>query len=201
MDTSQSGPPHTPHLQHRAAEDLRFIRATMERAASFTAVPGWGTITIALTALAAALIAARQPTEARWLLVWLAEAALAALIAAASIVLKARRLRVPLLRGSGARFLFGLGPPFIAAALLTFVLYRVELFDLLPGLWLLLYGTGVVTGGAYSVRAVPAMGLCFMVLGAAALLLPIRAEDVVMTIGFGGLHLAFGAVIAWKHGG
>jgi hypothetical protein len=173
----------------------------MERAASFTAVPGWGTVAIALTALATATLAARQSTETRWLLVWLGEAALAALIAAASIALKARRLRVPLLRGSGARFLFGLGPPFIAAAILTFVLHRAGLYGLLPGLWLLLYGAGVVTGGAYSVRVVPAMGICFMVLGTVALLLPIGARDAVMALGFGGLHLAFGSIIAWKHGG
>lgn len=203
---SPSGSSQPRHLQDRAAEDLRFIRATMERAASFTAVPGWGTVAIALTALAAAALAAQQPTQTRWLLVWLAEAALAVLIAAVSILLKARRLRVPLFRGSGARFLFGLGPPFIAAALLTLVLYRAGLFDLLPGLWLLLYGAGVVTGGAFSVRAVPTMGLCFMALGAAVLLLPTGGgpggyADAAMAIGFGGLHLGFGAVIAWKHGG
>ena len=201
MNTAPSEPQHPRHLQHRAADDLRFIRATMERAVSFTAVPGWGNVAIAVTALAAAALAARQPTEARWLLVWLGEAALAALIAMASIALKARRLRVPLLRGSGVRFLFGLGPPFFAAALLTFVLYRAGLFDLLPGLWLLLYGAGVVTAGAYSVRVVPAMGLCFMALGTAALVILIEATDTVMAIGFGGLHLVFGAVIAWKHGG
>ena len=44
---------------------------------------------------------------------------------------------------------------------LTLVFYRFGAVDSLPGLWLLLYGTGIVKAGAFSIRIVPNMGLCF----------------------------------------
>jgi len=99
----------------------------------------------------------------------------------------------------------GLLPPLFAGALLTAVLLVSGMVALLPGVlpgvWLLLYGTGVVTGGAFSVRTVPVMGLGFMALGAVALLAPPSWGDALLAAGFGGLHLLFGAVIAWRHGG
>lgn len=198
--TDPPGPP-TATDPDRALDDLRFIRKTLERASSFTAVPGRATALIGLTALLAAALAARQPTPDLWLLTWLAEAALAVAIAAWSLFHKTRATRAPLFRGAGARFLLSLLPPFAAGALLTPVLYARGLTSALPGTWLLLYGAGVTTGGAFSVRAVPLMGLCFMCAGALALAAPPGWGDLFMAAGFGGLHVIFGVLIARKHGG
>ena len=96
---------------------------------------------------------------------------------------------------------FSLAPPLIAGGLLTIVLVRAGLADTIPGVWLLLYGTGVITGGMFSVRAVPAMGLCFMALGALALFSPPALVNGFMAAGFGGLHLLFGVIIVRKYGG
>jgi hypothetical protein len=195
----RSVPP--PALHVRAMDNLRFIRETMEGAAYFTAVSGIGEMTVGLTALAAAVLASRQATAWGWLLVWLWEALAAFLITAGAIVWKARRSEMDLFSRPGRRFALGLFPPLIAGALLTPVLYTAGDLEVLPGLWLLLYGTGVVTGGAFSVRTVPVMGLAFMGLGAAALLLPASWGNLLLAAGFGGLHLIFGAVIARRHGG
>ncbi|HEU4437566.1 MAG TPA: hypothetical protein VFR89_08875, partial [candidate division Zixibacteria bacterium] len=183
-----------------ALDDLRFIRATMERASSFTGVPGKGLVVMGLTAIGASILASKQPTSPKWLLVWLAEAALALAITIFAIRQKARKVNQPALSGPASRFILSLAPPLFAGALLTLLLYR-DIFPYLPGLWLLLYGTGVVTGGAFSIRVVPMMGLCFMLVGAAALFSPANWGNTYMLIGFGGLHIVFGAIIARRYGG
>lgn len=183
-----------------ALDDLRFIRATIEWASSFTGVPGKGLVAMGLTAIVASILASKQPTGPKWLLVWLAEAAMALAIAVLTIRQKARKANQPALSGPGFRFVLSLAPPLVAGALLTLTLYR-DIFAYLPGLWLLLYGTGIVTAGVFSVRIVPVMGLSFMILGTAALFLPIEWGDFFMAAGFGGLHIIFGTIIARRHGG
>jgi hypothetical protein len=182
-------------------DNLQFIRETMEGATRFTAVSGLGEATVGATALVAAWIAAQQTSPAGWLLIWLLEAAVALVITTGAFAWKARRAKISLDSQPGRRFALSLLPPLCAGAVLTAVLLRAGMFSSLPGVWLLLYGTGVVTGGAFSVRTVPVMGLGFMAAGAAALLAPAAWGDVMMAAGFGGLHIFFGAVIAWRHGG
>ena len=184
----------------KALEDLRFIRAVMERASSFTGVPGKGLVIMGTTGVVASILASRQPTDARWLLVWLVEAFLALAIAVAAIRQKAQKSSQPAFSGPGSRFALSLAPPLFAGALLTLILYQ-DIFSYLPGLWLLLYGTGVVTGGAFSIRVVPVMGLCFMLAGTAALFSPAGWGNTYMLIGFGGLHTIFGSIIARRYGG
>src|SRR5205814_8450661 len=154
-------------------DDLTYIRKTMETAGSFTAIPGRALVAIGASALAAAWLAARQASVRGWLAVWLLEAGLALGIAVPALVRKARRSGSPGLGGGPARrFAVSFSLPCIAAVFLTLAQLRAGLPASLPGVWLLLYGVGVASGGAFSVRAVPLMGFCFMALGAAALLLP-----------------------------
>jgi hypothetical protein len=190
-----------PALHDRAMDNLRYIRETMERASSFTAVPGWGQVAVGVTALIATYVGARQPTARAWLGTWLAEAVIALLIAGWLIDRKARKTGVPLLSGPGRKVAFSLSPPMIVGALLTVVLFQSGLTRIIPGMWLLLYGTGVVAGGMFSVSVVPVMGICFIVLGAAALFVPPAWGNWFMAGGFGGLHIIFGAIIARKYGG
>src|SRR6266404_3446298 len=178
-----------------AIEDLRFIRATMENAASFTAVPGWGQVAIGVTALITWVVA-RPLTGNRWLTAWLIEAGLAIAIGFAAMAVKARRSSVAMFAGPGRRFVLSFAPPLLVGAILTVALVQAGRFDLLPGIWLLLYGTGVVSGGAFSVRIVPAMGCGFMGVGAVALFMPLAAGSALLATGFGLLHIFFGTLIA-----
>jgi hypothetical protein len=190
-----------PDVPGSALEDLRFIRQTLEDSGSFTAVPGWGMVGMAATALAAAAMAWRQTRFELWLAVWLGEAVVALALALWAMQRKARRARMPLLSGPGRKFLLNFLPPLMVGALLTAALYRAGSWREMPGMWLLLDGTAVVSGGAFSVRIVPAMGTCFMLAGAMALLTPVSWANGVMLGGFGGLHLLFGLLIARRHGG
>lgn len=197
-------PPRTPSpvaLDDRARDNLRFIRETMERAGSFTAVPGWGGVAIGITAIGAAVIASRQTNSFDWFATWIIEACVAVAIAIWTTISKGRSAGTSLLSGPGRRFVYSFAPPLFAGALLTLFLGRVGSAGTIAGVWLLLYGTGVVTGGAFSIRVVPLMGLCFMVLGTVALFSPANWGDVLLAIGFGGLHIIFGAVIARNYGG
>lgn len=208
--------PDPPALHDRALQDLSFIRRTMEGAASFTDVPGWGLVIVGTTALAAAPIAARQPTDERWLAVWLVAAVVGLSIGGGTMLRKMRRRvadRAPdatlLLSAPARKFLLSFWPAMLAGALLT-----VALVDpltpgiaphiaerVLPGLWLLLYGVGVTTAGAFSVRAVPLMGFGFIALGVLALFIPTAHRDLMMALGFGVLQVGFGVLIARRHGG
>lgn len=188
-------------LHDRAMDNLRFIRETMERSGSFTAVSGGAGVGMGLVALAASWIARIQPTPERWILVWLGAASLSFLTALAGMAVKAEAARLPLVSGPGRKFASSFAPPIVIGGVLTVALYMNGQFDLIPGTWLLLYGTAVVTGGAHSVRVVPLMGVGFILVGACALFAPAAWGDAFMAAGFGVLHVVFGALIARRHGG
>ena len=188
-------------MNQHAIENLRYIRETMERAGSFTAVPGWGGILMGVSAVLTALISSRLPSRDLWFASWLGEAVLALAIGGWAMAQKAKAVQSTLLDGPGRKFALGLCPGMIAGAILTLVLYRRGLFGLMPGVWLLLYGVAVVTGGAFSVNVVPIMGMSFMILGSIALVSPLAWANWFMAAGFGGLQIVFGIIIARRYGG
>ena len=199
-DVRQTKAMFTVKLADQAVDDLRFIRSAMERAGAFTAVPGWGGVGMGGIALLAAPIAAVQPSTTGWLVVWVMTAVLASSIGLASMTRKARRLDVPLGSGPGRKFVLGLLPSIVVGALLTMTLLRSGDPGLIPAIWLLLYGTGIVAAGAFSIPVVPLQGLAFLLLGVVALVLP-AAGDLLLGLGFGAVNIGFGLVIATRHGG
>jgi hypothetical protein len=190
-----------PALHERAMDNLRYIRETMERATAFTGISGWGEVAIGGSAFLASVFAAQQSSFRAWLAIWIAEGVISLLIAGWSMDRKARAVQMPMMSGPGRKAVFSLLPPVLAGALVTIVLFQAGLTSAIPGVWLLLYGTGVVTGGMFSVPIVPIMGFCFMGLGALALFAPSALADWFMAAGFGGLHVVFGVIIARKYGG
>lgn len=182
-------------------EDLRFIRQTMENAASFTAVPGLGGVAMGLTALATACLAPRPANSKAWLITWMAAAIGAFALGALGVYWKARRVGTPVFTQPGRKFLLSLFPPLLAGAVISMAIYGTDLGHLMPGVWLLLYGVGVISAGTLSVRVVPMMGLCFLAAGIVALFCPAAWANAVMAAGFGGLHILFGTIIARRYGG
>jgi hypothetical protein len=188
-------------IHDHALENLRYIRETMERAGSFTGVPGWGGVAMGVIALAAASLAALQPTRERWLLVWLSAAALAFAAGVLAMHIKAKRNSESVLSPAGRKFALGFVPTLLGGAALTAALARTGSYTILPGLWLALYGAAVITAGAYSVRVVPVTGAIFMLLGIVALFTPAAWHDALLAAGFGALQVISGFVIARRYGG
>src|SRR5579864_682476 len=145
-------------IHAHAMDHLRYIRATMERAESFTAVPGWGGMAMGITALVASLVAMSQHDAPRlWLAIWMTEGVLAVGIGMLAMARKSAQAGASLWSAPARKFVFSFVPPLVVGAVLTVVLWSVGAPAAIPGVWLMLYGTGVVTGGAFSVPIVPVM--------------------------------------------
>jgi hypothetical protein len=194
-------PAAVPSFGEHAEESIQFIRQTMERSSTFTAVPGLGGAGMGAIGLAAAVLAANQSSAERWLIVWLMAAAVALGVGVTAMLRKAARLGAPLAGAVGRRFATILAAPLVAGAALTWGVWMHDDWALMPAVWLLLYGTGLLAGGVFSVAAVRLLGVAFMALGVAALATPPTWGNVWLGMGFGGLQLAFGAYIARRHGG
>ncbi len=180
-------------------ETLAYIRRTMESASTFTAISGWGLVASGLVGMVAAWLAwsGGVPADLR---IWIPAAAVSVVIATIANVLKARGIRVPIWSGVMQRIVWVMTPTLFAGALLTFAINNQGAGQLLPGTWLALYGAGLTAGGTLSIRAIRWMGIAFLILGAAALFLP-NLGLAMLAMGFGGLHIAVGLDIVWRHGG
>jgi len=193
--------PQLHSISSRAADNLTFIRSAMERSSTFTAVPGVGGVATGVVGLVAAGLAARQPTPELWLAIWLAAAPVAVIVELAAMMRKAHRAGITLATPSVRRFALGVAAPLAAGALITYELWTTRSFSVMTPCWLLLYGVAVLTGGMFSVPVIRALGVCFMTAGFAAIVTPAEWGNFWLALGFGGLHVAFGAYIARNHGG
>jgi hypothetical protein len=190
-------------IREHALDNIRYIRDAMERAGSFTSIPGWGGVGVGVTAIVAAIVAQQFLGRSlrMWLATWLAEAVVAAIIGFGTMIIKARRSEEPFMSGAAKRFFISYFAPLVAGAVVTFALVRVESYAAIPTTWLLLYGTAFVSSGAFSLRVIPTMGITFMLLGVLSAFLPLGFSNILLGVGFGGLHIIFGFIIARSYGG
>jgi hypothetical protein len=189
------------NIGERAIDNLQFIRETMERSTVFTSVPGYGGILMGATALVAAYIAQSQIHTRDWLIVWLTEAVLAFFIGLLAMWQKTKLSKTSLFSTPARKLLMNSLPPMLCGVFITLGLWRFGHFEAMIPVWILSYGAAVVCGGAFSVKAVPLMGWCFMALGAAAFFLPAGFGNMMMGLSFGALHIVFGFIIGRNFGG
>jgi hypothetical protein len=153
-----------------------------------------------ITSIVAGLLASGRAERSEWLIVWLAEASVALTIGIVTLRFKARATGQALWSKPARKFALAFAPPVAAAGVFTVALWRIGADAVIPGTWLMLYGVAIMGAGVFSVSAVPAMGVGFLVMGWVALLVP-SFGDVALICGFGFLHVVFGLIIARRHGG
>lgn len=210
MPVEQETPDPPVDLRLRALENLTFIRDTMHRASVFTAVPGWGMVGMGVIALVGGYVAALRYSEDWWIYCWMWVALVGCATGTGAMLLKAKRIGQGVWTGMGRRAIFSFSPAILAGLILSEILYELRLEPLMPIVWLMFYGVAVCGGGAFSVQVVPLLGLCFILFALVAYGVIfftemsvgiLRASDLVLLAGFGGLHIVFGLIIARYHGG
>jgi hypothetical protein len=198
-------------LDEHAADNLRFIRQTMARSTTFTGVSGIGLMVEGVIALIGGYVAALRLSPDWWIHTWIVVAVAGFCVGLGAMAVKVRLRGIHFWSGAGTRFVFHVAPAIVAGMFITEMLYRNGAQHLMPGTWLMLYGVGVVSGGAFSPRVIPLGGGVLMALGAVCFFLPAQgdwpvvapmlASDLILVLGFGVVHIVFGAIIARRYGG
>lgn len=189
----------TSSIHEQAEENLRYIRNTMESASTFTSISGIGLVFTGLVGLCAAWLELTS-NQSPSLTIWMAALVIAVAGSTALTMHKARQQDTTLWSASGRKLLYAFTPTMFVGGVVTYFMSTSGLPELLPGLWLSLYGAAVMTAGAHSIAMIKLVGAAFILLGIAAFSLPAYSV-LVLALGFGGLHLSSGYLI-WKyHGG
>jgi hypothetical protein len=178
-------------IDSHAAATLRYIRSTMQAATAFT-VPGAAGIAMGVVGLLATLLSAVPALAVHWLNIWLAAAIIAAVIGGVLVIRPASIQRLALSGTPIRKFAICLAAPLFVGAVLTAVLSAHNALDVIPGTWLLLYGSALSAASVTTTRTIGVMGASFLVLGLFAFLLPMQLQILALGAGFGGLHLVFG---------
>jgi len=204
-----------------AHEDLQYIRQTLAAAGHISTVPGKGLVAIGLAALGTVFLEGMLAGPgSRWLapdpdaiqftqassyrvgqLLWLVLLILSASIGVVTMREKARRTGQVFLSPVLRKALWGYGAAMGLGAILSATALINGRTDMIPEIWLGCYGAGLVAGGNYSVSPVRWMGLCFLGTALGAAVTPAAMGPIWLALGFGWVHIAFGAYIAWRHDG
>jgi hypothetical protein len=185
----------TVNLDTHAMATLGYIRDSMD-AAGGVVVPGSAGIVMGIVGLGATALSLIQPVAVHWFAIWLAAAPIAAVVGALLMARSASLVSFIGARKPGRKLLLGLMPSLFAGAVMTGVLWKANYLGAAPGIWLLLYGCALISAGVFTKVIVRWMGGCFVALGVLALLMPQASQIPLLGLGFGGLHIIFGVLIA-----
>jgi hypothetical protein len=192
-----------------ARENLLYIRKTLEAAGQLTAVPGTCLVVVGLIAIGGALFNSLV-TGAPWsstpypkmaLAVWAAVLCVSVMIVCCGIYRKSLHMCAPIRLPLVRKLLWSLCPALFVGGLLSSLAIRTGNLDWLPVIWLGCYGAAVTNGGQVSVAPVRYMGVSFLIAAGGAAMSPRSAGLAWLALGFGWLHLVFGAYIYRRHNG
>jgi hypothetical protein len=198
-----------PQSAQTVRENLLYIRKTMEAAGQITAVPGWCLLAAGVLSVAGAAFNAFV-TGAPWspgpypymaLATWSVVLCVSVAVVSFGMYLKGRQTCAPIQPPLLRKLIWSLCPSLFVGGLLTGIAVRSQKLEWLPVIWLGCYGAAVTNGGQVSVAPVRYMGLSFLLAAAGAALSPPGAGLLWLALGFGWLHIIYGAYIARRHNG
>jgi hypothetical protein len=185
-------------IESRALGTLAYIRRSIDSSGSM-AVPGMAGVVMGGIGIIATIVASVPHGVAHWLGIWLVAAAVALVVGGATMARQAADSGHARYLGPVRKFLLCLCPALFAGAVLTFLLWRSNETQMIPGVWLLLYGCAVLSASTVTVartmRLISIMGVLFMLLGLLAFASPPRMHTAILGLGFGALHSIFGVLI------
>jgi hypothetical protein len=198
-----------PSSAQTVRENLLYIRKTLEAAGQLTAVPGRSLMAVGLIAVAGAAFNAfitgapwsPGPYQQRALVTWAVVLGLSLAIVSWGIYRKSRQMCTPIQPPLLRKLLWSLCPSLFVGGLLTGLAVQSNKLGWLPVIWLGCYGAAVTNGGQVSVAPVRFMGLSFLLVAGCAAITPPEVGLAWLALGFGWLHLVFGAYIARRHNG
>jgi len=183
------------HLEH-AEHTLETIRTLMERSQRYEHVSGYSGLLAGATALSGSAVLGFRwlhlPPQASFALVW---GTVFGVAFAGHLLLtfgRARQRGEPVWSRQARTVLLAVLPVFGAALAITAMVWRLDRLDLLPALWLTMYGCGALATRFFAPRSIAWLGATCLALGVISLLAPHSHPILTMGIGFGATHIGFG---------
>lgn len=176
-----------------AENTLAVIRTLMERSTRYTNLSGHAGIAAGLITLLGSALRARYHTP--FLPTWLGVLAAACGASIVFTAIMARANGEPVWTRQARTVALALLPSFVSALVLSAVLYRVGEQNLLPGVWMLLWGVGALAMSFFTPRVISALGGLFLAAGTFTLFVPLLDDALTMGMTFGLIHLVYGIIL------
>lgn len=190
------------HAEHT----LETIRTLMERSQRYEHISGHSGLVAGSAVLVGCAVLSKTallPVEPRlgFVIVWSVVLAVALAGHLALTSARARQRGEPMWSRQARTVLLALLPNFVASIAVSVLMWRLDRLELLPALWLMLYGCGTMATSFFAPRSILALGITCLVMGVGGLILLPDRPLLTMAIGFGLTHLTFGGCVLfheWK---
>lgn len=112
--------------------------------------------------------------------------------------MRSKKTNTSIWGSTAKRLMINTAIPLIAGAFVTYRLLELELIGLIAPSCLIFYGLALLNGSKYTVSEIRWLGICQIILGVINLWF-IGYGLIAWAIGFGVLHILYGALMWWKY--